>query len=139
MVSIPAQSLHHGPSFCRKQSYGYGGSYSGGGGYGGGGGWGGGGGGYGEDKMSNLGGGLRSIDWASTRLQHFEKNFYVEDKRVTQRSQKEVDDYMRSKEMKVRCVIDCPLVRYSSPVRHQAVPFLDPSHRSTKLGSLTIS
>lgn len=66
------------------------------------GGWGGGGGGYGEDKMSNLGGGLRSVDWGNTRLEHFEKNFYVEDKRVTARSEREIEEFRRAKEIKVR-------------------------------------
>ncbi|TEB34436.1 RNA helicase [Coprinellus micaceus] len=80
---------------------GYGGGGYGGGGYGGGGGWGGGG-GYGEDKMSNLGGGLRNIDWGSTRLEHFEKNFYIEDKRVAALSDREVDEFRRLKEIKVQ-------------------------------------
>jgi ATP-dependent RNA helicase DDX5/DBP2 len=52
--------------------------------------------------MSNLGGGLRPIDWNAQRLAPFEKNFYVEDKRVTARSDSEVDEFRRSKEMKVR-------------------------------------
>ena len=51
--------------------------------------------------MSNLGGGLRSVDWASAKLEHFEKNFYVEDKRVSARSEREVEDFRRSKEIKV--------------------------------------
>jgi len=83
-------------SLTSLQSYGhsYGGHYGGGGG-----GWGG---GYGDgDRMSNLGGGLRSVDWASTRLEHFEKNFYIEDKRVTARSEKEVEDFRRAKEIRV--------------------------------------
>ncbi|KAF5342497.1 hypothetical protein D9611_001691 [Ephemerocybe angulata] len=71
------------------------------GGYGGGWGGGGGGGGY-EDRMSNLGGGLRNVDWASTRLEVFEKNFYVEDKRVSSRSEKEVEEFRRSKEIRVQ-------------------------------------
>ncbi|KAI0706743.1 P-loop containing nucleoside triphosphate hydrolase protein [Cerioporus squamosus] len=87
---------------------GYGGSYGGGGGggyggggggYGGGGGWGGGGGG---DRMSNLGGGLHTVDWSSQKLAHFEKNFYVEDKRVSARSDREIEEFRRSKEMKVQ-------------------------------------
>jgi ATP-dependent RNA helicase DDX5/DBP2 len=51
--------------------------------------------------MNNLGGGLRNIDWSSQRLEHFEKNFYVEDKRVTARSEREIDEFRRAKEMKV--------------------------------------
>ncbi|KAH8831592.1 RNA helicase [Flagelloscypha sp. PMI_526] len=77
-------------------SYGGYGSY-GGGGYGGGG-YGGGGG----DRMSNLGGGLHNVDWASTRLERFEKNFYVEDKRVSARSEREVEEFRRSKEIRVQ-------------------------------------
>lgn len=85
------------------QSYGghggYGGGY-GGGGYGGGGG-GGGGGGWGDDRMSNLGGGLKAVDWSSHKLEVFEKNFYVEDKRVSARSDREIEEFRRTKEMKV--------------------------------------
>jgi len=79
---------------CFVQSHG---NY-GGGGYGsGGGGWGG---GY-EDKMGGLGGGLRTIDWVSQKLERFEKNFYVEDKRVSAMTDREVDDFRRIKEIKV--------------------------------------
>ncbi len=52
--------------------------------------------------MSNLGGGLRSVDWATQKLSHFEKNFYVEDKRVSSRSDREIEDFRRTKEMKVQ-------------------------------------
>jgi ATP-dependent RNA helicase DDX5/DBP2 len=52
--------------------------------------------------MSNLGGSLRTVDWASQKISHFEKNFYVEDKRVAARSDKEIEEFRRSKEMKVR-------------------------------------
>lgn len=88
---------------CR-QSYGggYGGGGYGGGGYSGGGGWGGGGGGGHDDRMSHLGGGLRTIDWSSHKLEHFEKNFYVEDKRVSARSDREIEEFRRAKEMKVQ-------------------------------------
>jgi len=51
--------------------------------------------------MSNLGGGLRSVDWASTRLEHFEKNFYIEDNRVAALSDREIEEFRRSKEIKV--------------------------------------
>ncbi|KAG8760028.1 ATP-dependent RNA helicase dbp2 [Serendipita sp. 396] len=89
---------------------GYGGSGGGGGGWGsggGGGGYGGGGGGAwggsgGGDRMGNLGGGLKSIDWRSQTLEKFEKNFYVEDKRVTARSDSEIDTFRRVKEIKVQ-------------------------------------
>ncbi|KAF6743259.1 RNA helicase [Ephemerocybe angulata] len=96
MVSMPAV-VHCSESYRSIQSYG---SYQSGG-YGGGWGGGGGGGGY-EDRMSNLGGGLRNVDWASTRLEVFEKNFYVEDKRVSSRSEKEVEEFRRSKEIRVQ-------------------------------------
>ncbi|KAJ3970653.1 RNA helicase, partial [Lentinula raphanica] len=79
------------------QSYNsYGGS-SHGGGYGGGGG-----GGWGDDRMGNLGGGLRSVDWNHTKLEHFEKNFYVEDKRVSARSDREIEEFRRSKEIRIQ-------------------------------------
>lgn len=51
--------------------------------------------------MSNLGGGLRNIDWHSAKLEHFEKNFYVEDKRVSARSDKEIEEFRRAKEIRV--------------------------------------
>jgi hypothetical protein len=51
--------------------------------------------------MGNLGGGLRAVDWQSQTLAKFEKNFYVEDKRVSARSDREVDEFRRAKEMKV--------------------------------------
>ncbi|EIN04931.1 RNA helicase [Punctularia strigosozonata HHB-11173 SS5] len=79
---------------------GYGGGYNGGG-YGGG--YGGGGGSWGDsDKMGNLGGGLRAVDWQSQALPKFEKNFYVEDKRVSARSEREIDEFRRVQEMKVQ-------------------------------------
>jgi ATP-dependent RNA helicase DDX5/DBP2 len=87
---------------CLVQSYsnGYGSEGGGYGGYGGGGGggyggWGGG------DKMSSLGGSLKAVDWASQKISHFEKNFYVEDKRVAARSDREIEEFRRAKEMKV--------------------------------------
>jgi len=52
--------------------------------------------------MSELGGSLRAVDWANTRLERFEKNFYVEDKRVSSRSEREIEDFRRSKEIKVQ-------------------------------------
>jgi hypothetical protein len=81
----------HPQSYGGYQS-GHGGGYSG---------WGGGGGGY-EDRMSNLGGGLKNVDWSSTKLEHFEKNFYIEDKRVSARTEREIEEFKRSKEIKVR-------------------------------------
>ena len=83
---------------------GYGGggsSYSrgggGGGGYGGGGGGYGGGGGFGGG--GDLGSNLRSIDWAKESLMNFEKNFYVEHPAVSERSDREIEDYRRQHEM----------------------------------------
>lgn len=55
--------------------------------------------------MSNLGAGLRSVDWGHTRLEHFEKNFYVEDKRVASRSDREIEEFRRSKEIKASVVV----------------------------------
>ncbi|CAA7268160.1 unnamed protein product [Cyclocybe aegerita] len=87
--------------FLSPQKMSYGGYHGGGGGYGGGGGgWGG---GYGhDDRMSGLGGGLRSVDWASTKLSVFEKNFYIEDKRVAARSDRDIEEFRRVKEIKVQ-------------------------------------
>jgi len=50
--------------------------------------------------MSSLGGGLRSVDWATAKLSVFEKNFYAEDKSVSARSDKEIEDFRRRKEIK---------------------------------------
>ncbi|KAF8666590.1 DEAD protein [Rhizoctonia solani] len=87
-------------------SRGYGGGYGGGGGGGGGGGYGGGGyggGSYGGgDRMGGLGGGLRSVDWASQTLTKFEKNFYREHPKVSARSDAEIADFRKQKEMKVQ-------------------------------------
>lgn len=84
---------------------GYGGSY--GGGYGGGGG--GGGGGYGAhdsygggDRMSNLGAGLRTIDWATQDLPPVGKDFYKEAPSVTARSQVEIDEFRKEKQMTIQ-------------------------------------
>lgn len=52
--------------------------------------------------MGNLGGGLRSIDWSSQKLERFEKNFYVEDKRISALSDREVEEFRRSQDIKVR-------------------------------------
>ncbi|EEB95255.1 hypothetical protein MPER_05804, partial [Moniliophthora perniciosa FA553] len=76
--------------------------YSGGAGGGGYGGGYGGGGGWNDDKMGNLGGGLKAVDWSRQKLPHFEKNFYLEDKRVSARSDREIEDFRRSKEIRVQ-------------------------------------
>ncbi|EGO24597.1 hypothetical protein SERLADRAFT_449372 [Serpula lacrymans var. lacrymans S7.9] len=52
--------------------------------------------------MHNLGGGLKTVDWTSQKLERFEKNFYVEDKRVSSRSERDIDEFRRSKEIKVQ-------------------------------------
>lgn len=84
---------------------GYGGSSYGGGGGGssysrGGSGYGGGGGGYGGGGGGgDLGSNLRSIDWTKETLMNFEKNFYVEHPAVTERSDREIEDYRRKHEM----------------------------------------
>lgn len=139
MVGLSFRPVSFTPLISHSQSYGgYGGSYGGGGG--GGGGWGGGGGGY-EDKMSNLGGGLRNVDWASTKLTHFEKNFYVEDKRVKERSDKEIDEFKRLKEIKV-WTYPSPFARLCLtlvwPYRYKAAVCQDQSPRSMKSDSRNI-
>ncbi|KAF8326500.1 RNA helicase, partial [Amanita rubescens] len=85
----PTRDLN--PEF--KSYGGYGNGYSS---YGGGG-W-----GQHDDKMSHLGGSLRAVDWTSTRLERFEKNFYAEDERVGSRSEREIEEFRRAKEIKVQ-------------------------------------
>lgn len=55
----------------------------------------------------NLGGSLRSIDWSQQKQIPFEKNFYVEDKRVSARSDREIEEFRRVKEIKVRLIFSC--------------------------------
>ncbi|KAH8994814.1 P-loop containing nucleoside triphosphate hydrolase protein [Lactarius akahatsu] len=82
-------------------SYGNSNGYSSYGGYGSAGG--GGGGGWGGDRMNdNLGGSLRTIDWSQQKQIPFEKNFYVEDKRVSAHSDREIEEFRRVKEIKVQ-------------------------------------
>lgn len=71
--------------------------YGGGFGYGGGGG-----GGGGFDKQNGLGSSLHSIDWSHQQLARFEKNFYHEDRRVAERSERELQEFRDEKEIKVR-------------------------------------
>lgn len=54
--------------------------------------------------MSNLGGGLKAVDWTTHKLERFEKNFYVEDKRVSARSDREIEEFRKTKEMKVSSI-----------------------------------
>ena len=51
--------------------------------------------------MNGLGGGLKSADWSTQHLEKFEKNFYREDPKVSARSDREIEEFRRSKEMKV--------------------------------------
>ncbi|KAF8519296.1 DEAD-domain-containing protein [Gautieria morchelliformis] len=51
--------------------------------------------------MSNLGGGLRNVDWSTQQLEKFEKNFYRENLKVAARSDREIEEYRKLKEMKV--------------------------------------
>jgi ATP-dependent RNA helicase DDX5/DBP2 len=98
------------PNNCSlfSQSYGnsngYGGyhsnSHGGGGSYGGS--WG------GDRNGDALGGSLRNIDWSQQKSIPFEKNFYVEDKRVSSRSDREIEEFRRLKEIKVRSSQSCP-------------------------------
>jgi ATP-dependent RNA helicase DDX5/DBP2 len=100
-LSLPSTCSLFFQSYGHSNGNGYS-SYNGshGGGYGGGGG--GFGGSWGGDRMSDgLGGGLRSIDWSQHKQIPFEKNFYVEDKRVSSRSDREIEEFRRVKEIKV--------------------------------------
>jgi ATP-dependent RNA helicase DDX5/DBP2 len=60
------------------------------------------GGGSSGDRMSDLGGTLKAVNWDTQKLARFEKNFYREEPRVTARSDREVEEYRRAKEMKVQ-------------------------------------
>ena len=55
----------------------------------------------------SLGGSLRTIDWSQQKQIPFEKNFYVEDKRVSARSDREIEEFRRVKEIKVRFIFGC--------------------------------
>ncbi|KAL9129183.1 MAG: hypothetical protein Q9217_002287 [Psora testacea] len=88
---------------------GYTNGYSNGGGYGastngyGGGGYGGSAfGGAGGDKMSNLGAGLKTQQWDLASMPKFEKSFYKEDPMVTARTEREVAEFRRVKEIAVQ-------------------------------------
>ncbi|KAL9104724.1 MAG: hypothetical protein Q9163_000336 [Psora crenata] len=88
---------------------GYSNGYSNGGSYGastngyGGGGYGGGSfGGAGGDKMSNLGAGLKTQHWDLASMPKFEKSFYKEDPTVTARTEREVAEFRRAKEIAVQ-------------------------------------
>ena len=51
--------------------------------------------------MSNLGGGLHSIDFGAEQLVEFEKNFYIEHPDVTKRSEEDAAAWRASKQMTV--------------------------------------
>lgn len=75
--------------------------------------------------MGHLGNGLRTVDWQSTKLEHFEKNFYVEDKRVSARSDRDVEEFRRTKEIRVRCSFIFALTAANCPslqVQGRGVP-----------------
>ncbi len=98
-----ACSLLSPKSYGNSNGYGSHHSNNYGGGYGGGNG-----GSWGGDRMGDgLGGGLRNIDWSQQKSIPFEKNFYVEDKRVSSHSDREIEEFRRHKEIKVRSVKSC--------------------------------
>lgn len=51
--------------------------------------------------MNHLGNGLNTVDWTTTKLERFEKNFYVEDKAVSARSDREIEEFRRLKDIRV--------------------------------------
>jgi ATP-dependent RNA helicase DDX5/DBP2 len=86
--------------------------------------------------MANLGG-LRSVDWNETRLQHFEKNFYVEDQRVSARNEKEVKDFQHAEEIRVGFYSPNCMAQPTDISRSKFEMFLAQSPRSTRLGFLS--
>ena len=82
--------------------------------------------------MSSLGGGLRPVDWTSVKLERFEKNFYAEDKRVSTRSEREIDDFRRLKEIKVTLLNFALPIRVHLQLRFKVVVFLDLSQTLTR-------
>lgn len=51
--------------------------------------------------MGALGSGLNKVNWATTTLSRFEKNFYAEDKRVTARSDRDVAAFRAEQQMTI--------------------------------------
>lgn len=51
--------------------------------------------------MSSLGSGLARPKWDTTTLTRFEKNFYDEDPRVTARTDREIEQYRKDKEIQI--------------------------------------
>ena len=56
----------------------------------------------GGGRGGGLGAGLNKVDWSTTQLTPFEKNFYHEDPRVTERTPQQVEEFRRSKEITLR-------------------------------------
>merc|ERR1719193_2840887 len=83
-----------------RSSYG-GSSYGGGGGYGGSRGYGGG--GYGGRGRSNNdpGSSLRTPDWSSIQLPHFQKDFYQEHPNVARKTPQEIEAFRREQQMTI--------------------------------------
>lgn len=52
--------------------------------------------------MSALGQNLGNVDWSRETLAKFEKNFYIEDERVSRRSDEEINAFRAEKEMKIQ-------------------------------------
>jgi ATP-dependent RNA helicase DDX5/DBP2 len=106
--------MSYGGGYGSSRDGGYSNGYSGSNGYSNGGGGGGGGGGYGGsngysgggggggDKMSNLGAGLKTQHWDLATMPKFEKSFYQEDPAVVARSQREVDEFRKVKEITIQ-------------------------------------
>lgn len=88
--------------------------------------------------MSNLGGGLRAVDWANAKIERFEKNFYAEDKRVTARSDREIEEFKRVKEIKVGLCYLLIAVFSSFFYRSRDVESRDLLHRLTNAASQSI-
>jgi ATP-dependent RNA helicase DDX5/DBP2 len=55
----------------------------------------------GGDKMANLGAGLKKQTWDLDTMPKFEKNFYREAESVRMRSDREIDEFRRKKEIRV--------------------------------------
>ena len=86
----------------------------------------------------SLGGSLRTIDWSQQKQIPFEKNFYVEDKRVSAHSDREIEEFRRVKEIKVRLNFSCYRIQFPKIfafLRCKGIVCLAPCLHSTKLAS----
>ncbi|THU97923.1 DEAD-domain-containing protein [Dendrothele bispora CBS 962.96] len=73
--------------------------------------------------MSKLGGGLRAVDWNHQKLERFEKNLHVEDKRVSARSERDIEDFRCSKEIWVQGRAEAGFPEYlMTSIRAQGFP-----------------